>query len=525
MFRGLVACACWLACVTSPLLASPPIRRLVASAQDRRVDLVWPRASSTDEDRFFVYRSASLEGPFQRLNEKPHRIHVYSDFIGENGRTRFYRVTRLDENERESIPSEVVSATTRMLTEDELLSSVQQATLRYFWEFGHPVSGLAREGYLHPRSTVTTGGTGFGMMAIIVGVERGFVPRVEAAARLLKMVRFLSEVAPRYHGMWAHWLDGTTGETIPFAGARDNGGDLVESAFLIQGMLTVQQYFDRDDAVEVELRRRIARLWREMEWNWYLREPAGNTLYWHWSPDHVWAMNHPIRGFNECMIAYVLALASPTHPIPIECYERGWVHDASVYATGGEHYGIKQIVGPRLGGPLFFTHYSYLGLDPRRVSDRFGNYFELNRTLTQINRAHCVANPGGYEGYGPELWGLTSSQNPKGYRAHSPTNDDGTIAPTAALSAMPYTPEESLRVFRHLYVDLGPRIWGPFGFHDAFNLDQNWVSSSFLAIDQGPIVVMIENYRSQLLWRLFMANPEIIAAIEPLRGKRGQVRK
>ena len=253
-----------------------------------------------------------------------------------------------------------------------------------------------------------------------------------------------------------------------------------------------------------------------MEWDWYLREPDGRVLFWHWSPNHGWAMNHRIHGFNECMITYVLAIASPTHPIPAESYEQGWIRDATRYAPGGRHYGVSQKVGRPMGGPLFFTHYSYLGLDPKQVTDRFCNYFENNRNLTLINRAYCVENPKNFSGYGVNLWGLTSSQNPDGYKAHSPTNDDGTIAPTAALSAMPYTPDHSLAAMKTMYHTFGKRIWGPFGFHDAFNLQRDWVSDSFLAIDQGPIVIMIENHRTGLLWRHFMANDDVRTAVEQI---------
>ncbi len=500
-----------LAIIMPSATAADPIADLKATGHDSRIDLVWSWAPNA---RYEVYRATGARGPFEKCAPALHDLHVYSDFLGENDRRLFYRVNRIDSDGETIGRSRIVSAKTRAMNDDELLDSVQLATWRYFWEFGHPVSGMAREGLKHPRTTVTTGGTGFGMMAIIVGVERGFITREQAADRLLKIVRFLQDSCSRYHGMWSHWINGATGETIHFAGKRDNGGDIVESSLLMQGMLCVRSYFDAETRVESELRRRITNLWHEMEWDWYLREPEGRVLYWHWSPDYGWAMNHRIHGFNECMITYVLAMASPTHPIPLDAYERGWIHDASRYAPGGRHFGIKQIVGRPMGGPLFFTHYSFLGLDPKKVTDRFCNYFENNRNLTLINRAYCIANPKGHKGFGRNVWGLTSSQNPAGYKAHSPSNDDGTIAPTAALSAMPYTPKHSLVALKSMYHALGARIWGPFGFHDAFNLSRDWVSDSFLAIDQGPIVIMIENHRTGLLWRHFMAIPEIVKTVE-----------
>lgn len=518
-----------LPCLTDTAVAVEPPTGLVAEGHDSRVDLVWDRVSDTDRDLFNIYRAEKPEGPWRKLNETPHTIHIYSDFIGENGKTYHYRVTRvLDEgldyreylagkqsgravpvSGAESAPSSAVTATTREMGEEAFLDSVQKAFFRYFWEFGHPVSGLAREGFTHPRSTVTTGGTGFGMITIMVGAERGFVSRERAAERLLKMVAFLEDKAERYHGIWPHHLRGDTGETIPFAGEKDNGGELVESAFLLQGMLTVRAYFDRNHPVENELRRRITRLWREAEWDWYLREEGSGTLYWHWSPEFGWAMDHPVEGWNECQIAYLLAMASPTHPIPADCYYRGWVGEAERYVNGETYYGIEQPIGRPRGGPLFFTHYSYIGMDPRALTDAYTNYYDSNRAIARIHHRYTVANPNDHEGYGELVWGLTASQNPDGYKAHQPApgseRDDGTIAPTAAISSFPYTPRRSMATLRHFYHELGPRLWGAFGFHDAFNPGADWVSPSYLAIDQGPMAPMIENHRTGLPWKMFMS--------------------
>jgi len=506
-WSGLAALLVWFA---GSAWAAPAVTGLEAEAHDSRVDLVWDFASPDDVSGYIVYRATDPAGPFERLNAEPHDVHVYSDFIGENGTTYYYQVTALDADRRGGPRSETVSATPFAMTDDQLLTSIQKAAFRYFWHFGHPVSGLSREGFTHARRIVTTGGTGFGMITIMVGADRGFVSREDAAERLLKMVR--------YHGVWSHWLDGATGETIHFATERDNGGDIVETSFLIQGMLTVRQYFDRDNPVENELRERITRLWREIEWDWYLKDPGNYALYWHWSPDHGWAMNHRIYGFNECHVTYLLAMASPTHPIPIDSYYRGWAAGGHGYANGETYYGITKPVGQTAGGPLFFTHYSYLGVNPRALTDHFTNYFVNNRNTTLINRAYCIDNPNGHAGYGPDSWGLTSSQNPDGYEAHAPqpSRDDGTIAPTAAVSAIPYTPAESIAAIKHFYYDLGPKIWGPVGFHDAFNLDRDWVSPSFLAIDQGPMAPMIENHLTGLPWKMFMSSPEADAMLEAL---------
>ncbi|MGB0582262.1 MAG: glucoamylase family protein, partial [Limisphaerales bacterium] len=509
------------------------IDSLVATGHDRRIDLVW-ESRADNSTGYDIYRSTNANGPFTKLNELPHVPAVYSDFLGENGVTRFYRVSPREVTVSSGAPRTVQGRSAAMRDED-FLESVQEATFRYFWHWGHPTSGLARERFMEPshrrwsrwrdrriRATCATGGTGFGLMAIVVGAERGFVTRTEAAARVLKIVRFLDEKAERFHGAWSHWIDGESGRTIPFARKNgvqaDDGGDLVETSFLMQGMLTARQHFDRDDEIEREIRQRITRMWREVEWDWYLRRPDGNRLYWHWSPNHGWLMNHRIGGqFNECLITYLLALASPTHPIPQRCYEEGWIGDPDRYTNGNSYYGHHQWVGWPKGGRLFFTHYSFLGFDPRPYRDRYCNYFENNRNISLIHHAYSVENPKGHAGYGPLMWGLTSCETPDGYRALDPAGlDNGTIAPTAAIGAMPYTPKESMAALKHYYHQHGKRLWGAFGFRDAINLEEDWVAKNYLAIDQGPIICMIENHRSGLLWKLFMSNPEIAPMLKSI---------
>jgi len=485
---------------------------VVASGHDSRIDLVWQRPEGSTLDGWSVWRADRWDGPFSRLNAKPHPYSVYSDFLGENGRTYFYRVTAL-RGTNSVATSQVVSATSRAMTDEELLTSVQQATFRYFWDHAHPVSGLAREGS-QSGDIVTIGGSGFGLMAIVVAAERGFVSRAAAAERTAHLLAFLQERATRYHGAWAHWLNGRTGQTRPFS-RLDDGGDIVETAFFIEGVLVARQYFDRATPVEVEVRRRATEVWADVDWNWYRGEPPGDQLFWHWSPTNGWKVNHRIGNhFNECLITYLLAMASPTHTIPAACYEKGWIVDARKYVNGNSYYGIQQPVGWPMGGPLFFTHYSFLGFDPRGWTDPYCNYFENNRAIARIHHAYAVANPGHHAGYGDNVWGLTASRGPAGYRAFEPRHDEGTIAPTAALSSMPYTPQESLAALKYYYHGLGKRLWGDFGFRDAFNLDRDWFDRGYLAIDQGQIVVMIENYRTGLCWRMFMKNREIAPALE-----------
>ncbi|MHA4844649.1 glucoamylase family protein [Flavitalea antarctica] len=402
------------------------------------------------------------------------------------------------------------------LTDEQLLDLVQKQTFRYFWDFAHPVSGMARErsntSFDYGAEVVTSGGTGFGVMAVIVATDRKWISRDTAAKFLLKMVRFLAK-ADAYHGVYAHWLNGATGKTIPFS-RKDDGADLVESSYLFQGLLCAREYYNQENPVESELRRRIGWLWNEVEWNWFT-QGGQEVLYWHWSPNNGWAMNFPVRGFNECLIMYVLAAAGERYPVPASVYHRGWAQ-SNFFKNGKEFYGIKLPLGFDYGGPLFFSHYSFLGLDPRGLKDQYADYWEQNKNHTLINREHCVRNPKGFKGYGPNCWGLTASDTYNGYNAHSPDNDFGTISPTAALSAFPYTPEYSMQALRHFYNDHGDKIWSEYGFVDAFNETQNWYADSHLAIDQGPIIVMIENHRSGLLWKLFMGIPEIQKGLKKL---------
>jgi hypothetical protein len=391
-----------------------------------------------------------------------------------------------------------------LISDEALLDLVQRQTFKYFWDFAHPNSGMIRE-----RNTsgnlVTMGGSGFGVMAILVGIERGFISRNEGIQRIGKIVDFL-ERADRFHGAWPHWLDGNTGKTIPFS-SKDDGGDLVETALMIQGLLTVKEYLDPRQTIEAIIGKKIQRLWEEVEWNWYTRG-GQNVLYWHWSPNFGWDMNLPIQGYNESLIVYVLAAGSPTYPISKDIYDRGWARNGQM-RNGNTFNQMLLPLGEDFGGPLFFSHYSFLGLDPRNLKDAYADYSLQGKNHTLINRAHAIQNPRGFAGYYENSWGFTASDNHLGYNAHSPINDLGVITPTAALSSFPYTPKESMDALKFFYYGLGDRIWGPFGFYDAFNVTESWYADSYLAIDQGPILLMIENHRTGLLWRNFMKNLEV----------------
>ncbi|WP_406823709.1 glucoamylase family protein [Pedobacter sp. KACC 23697] len=397
------------------------------------------------------------------------------------------------------------------ISDEELLTLVQKQTFKYFWDFAHPTSGLARE-----RNTsgniVTSGGSGFGIMALITGINRNFISRADGLTRIQKMVTFL-KTADRFHGAYPHWLDGNTGKVIPFS-TKDNGGDLVETSFLMAGLITARQYFNGTDVAETALRNDINTIYNGVEWNWY-RKDNSSTLYWHWSPNYNWDMNLPIKGWNECLITYVMAAASPTYSIPKTVYDNGWAQNGAM-KNGNTYYGVQLPLGVANGGPLFFAHYSFLGINPTGLSDAYANYEMQTRAHAQINYNYCKANPLGNYGYGENCWGLTASDIPNGYTASAPNNDVGVIAPTAALSSFPYTPTESMQALKYFYYKLGNKTWGDYGFYDAFSLKDQWFASSTLAIDQGPIVVMIENYRTKLIWNLFMSAPEVKTGMKNL---------
>ncbi len=402
------------------------------------------------------------------------------------------------------------------LPDEELLEQVQRQTFRFFWEGAHPASCLA----LDRRTTrevpandkVAVGGSGFGAMAFVVAAERGWVAREEAVERLRRMLELLLR-ARCYHGAFPHFLDGRTGATIPFS-RKDDGGDLVETSLLFMGLLAARQYFQRDTPSERALRHLVTELWEGVEWSWYTRG-GRDLLYWHWSSYNGWALNHGIHGWNECLITYVLAASSPRYAIDPDVYHRGFA-TGSAYVNGKSYYGIELPLGMPYGGPLFFAHYSFCGLDPRGLKDRHADYWEQNVRHVRVNYAHCIANPHRHPGYGASCWGLTASDDPEGYAAHAPDNDNGTISPTAALASIPYAPREVLQTLRHFLVEYGERIWGRYGFVDAFCERQNWYADTFLAIDQGPIIIMMENHRTGLLWKLFMSAPEIQAGLRRL---------
>lgn len=503
----------------------PAPQNVSAESYERHIDIHWDPVTAPGVQRYIVYRSWDNR-VFQPVGIQEPGIDRFTDYIGQPGRKAFYQVASSDHAYRQSPRSSTVAAETKSMTDDELLTMLQEACFRYYWEGAHPTSGMTLENIPGDDRIVATGASGFGIMALIVGVSRGFITRQQGLARLTQIIGFL-ENAPRYHGAWSHFMDGSSSETLPVFDMFDNGGDLVETAFLMEGLLAARQYFNGATDREKDLYRRISHLWETVEWDWYRESPPADALYWHWSPEWAWYINHRLTGFNETMMVYLLAIASPTHPIPAELYYSGWANQGEAgmkyrqgwsqtdegdrYVNGRSYFGIKLDVGVGSGGPLFFAHYSYMGFDPRGIHDRFTDYFTNNRAIAEINLAYCRQNPGHHQGYGADFWGLTASDGPRGYLPHEPTlrMDDGTMTLTGALSSFPYTPRESMAMLKHLYRDLGDRVWGVYGPRDAVNLQDDWISPIFMGLNQAPIVVMTENYRTGLIWKLFMSNPEI----------------
>ena len=511
----------------------PAPAHLRATGYDRHVELEWDSTESSAVGRYIIYRS--LDGvDYSPVGIQLPGVNRYEDFLGKAGIEAHYKIAASDSRYKQSKLSPVATAPTHELSDDELLTMLQKACFHYYWEGADPHSGMTRENIPGDDRIVATGASGLGIMTLLVGTDRGFISRQQGLERLTKIVGFL-EHAQRYHGAWSHYMDGNTGHTMPVFGMYDNGGDLVETSLLMEGLLAARQYFRGPSAAEQTLYNRITGLWESVEWDWYRSTPTSDFLYWHWSPQWAWQIHHPLIGFNETMMTYLLAIASPSHSVPASMYYSGWSSqspmalsyregwsgskDGNRYGNGNTYYGIKLDVGVGSGGPLFFTHYSFSGFDPRALHDRFTtSYFENNRNIALINHAYSTANPKHFLGYGPNAWGLTASDGPDGYVPHAPDQeyDRGTLTPTGALASFPYTPDESMAALKHYYRDLGGQVWDIYGPRDAFNPSANWISPIYMGLNQAPIVIMVENYRTGLVWKNFMANPEISIMLKKL---------
>ncbi len=505
---------------------------ITATGYAMHVDITWIKITDPAVRLVKIYRSENGK-KYEAVGIQQPYTNSYADFTGETNKKYFYKISFLNSRYEETKFSVPASSSTKQMTDDELLTMVQEASFRYYWEGAEPNSGLAREDIPGRKNMIAIGASGFGIMALIIGTERGFITKKESVDHFVKIVNFL-ETAETFHGVYPHFMDGTNGKVVPFFGHRDNGADLVETSFLMQGLLAARQYFSGDNQQEQLIRQKITKIWEKAEWDWFRQTPDSKFLYWHWSPDQGWVINHNLIGWNETMVTYLLAIASPTHPVPSSMYYTGWANqdstgikyrsnwgqtsEGSHYNNGNTFYGIKLDVGVSNGGPLFFTHYSYMGYDPHFITDKYTNYFTNNQNIAKINYRYCVENPQHFKGYGENAWGLTASDGPFRYSADEPVpwQDRGKIAPTGAISSFPYTPDESMAALKNYYYTYGNFLWGEYGFKDAFDLNNNWCSEIYMGLNQAPQVVMIENYRTGLIWKLFMQNPEIQNGLKKL---------
>lgn len=419
---------------------------------------------------------------------------------------------------------------TASYTDEQLLDSLQRGSIVYFWEYAHPTSKMARERYhtddaSKDQDIVTMGGSGFSMLSILAGIHRGFISRAEGLQHLQKMVDFLA-IADRFHGVWSHWLNGKTGKKIAFS-TKDDGGDLVETSLMCMGLICVREYFKEGTAEEKALAAKCDELWRGVEFSWYTKEGSESVLYWHWSPNYKWAINLKLQGYNESLLAYVLGASSPTHPIRAGVYDSGWAQQGAIKSTA-QMYTIPIVLNHSNAynsvGPLFFSQYSFLGLNPTGLTDAYADYEALTTNHAKIYVEYSIQNPKRWKGYGANCWGLTAGYSRKAdgtmdYLDHqiAQNKDRGVINPTAALSCFPYTPKESMQFLRFIYGTWGKGLVGAAGPYDAFSPHYMWVAPRYLAIDQGTIAPMVENYRTGLLWDLFMNAPEIQAGLKKLK--------
>ncbi len=488
-----------------------PVQNLNAQGYDSHVELTW-----TKPGEGLTYRiEASFDGGANYELRGTTTSDFYMDFVRDKGTNLAvrYRITSVF-GSTVSDPVEG-QASTRDFTDEELLEMVQQYTWRYFWDEAHPTYGLIRERTNDENpNRITSGGTGMGLMALIVGHERNFAPQHEIKNRILKILNFL-DICPTYHGAFSHWYNGATGQTIPFS-AKDDGGDIVETSFAAAGLIALKNYFIGDDAQSVQIRQLADKIWKEIEWSWYRRNNQ-NVLYWHWSPNYGWDMNFAIGGFNETMVTYIMAASSPTHGVPAEVYHQGWARSGAI-KNPRQFYGYNLDLAPDYGGPMFWIHYTHLGLNPHQMKDQYANYWTESVNVAKIHHAYAVQNPKGHTNYSDKNWGITASDDPDvGYQEHRPQhNDNGTIAPTAALGSFPYTPQESMKALKYFYRERGADLFGPMGFYDAFNDNQSWVKQSYLAIDQGPILIMMENHRTGLIWNTVMKDADVKAGLKKL---------
>ena len=480
---------------------------LVSRMGDQSIVLHWDPSTEADVSGYRVYRATTNDGTFLLLN--PTSLVTtpgYADLSASviNGQTNYYQVTAVGSSSQESAPTAALAAAAHSFADDDqFLEYIQQVNFDYFWYLANPSNGLVPD-RSPTASACSIAAVGFGLSAIAIGVDHGWIGRTQAVMRVLTTLNtFLN--GPQgsntsgtigYHGWFYHFLDMNTGVR---AGAELSS---IDTALLLGGILDARQYFNGTNADETSIRTVADAIFDRVDWNWMSR--GSNVVSLGWFPESGFIDGDWI-GYNEAMILYCLGLGAPTNALP----DSAWSAWTSGY-TWQTLYGYSYVPFP----PLFAHQYSQCWIDFRHIGDAYMNshnssYFENSRRASLAQRAYCIANPLNNVGYNGTVWGLTSCYGPSGYGAHGappPQGDDGTIAPTAAGGSIAFTPEYSLPTLKYFYKNYRPRMWTAYGFRDAFNLGQSWVATDELGIDQGPIVIMIENYRTQRVWKRFMQN-------------------
>jgi len=489
---------------------APVVSNFTVKGYDSHAELNWEHPITGLSYRIFA--SFDTGQSFQQRIET--NVSSYMDFLSDSERNRnvVYRIVAVEQGV-ESEPTEK-TVEIRDFSDDELLDMVQQYTFRYFWDGAHQETGMALERSNGNGRTAASGGTGMGLMAMIVAHEREYKPREEVKDRILMILDFL-ETCDRWYGAWSHWYNANTGETQRFS-EMDDGGDIVETSYVAEALVALKNYFSGTDTKSTQIRQKADQLWKEINWNWY-QQGWQNVLYWHWSPIYKFEKNHKVRGWNECLITYIMAASSPTHGISKEVYTEGWARNGNM-VNPRNFYDLDINLAPNWGGPLFWIHYTHLGINPRGLIDEYQiDYWQEHVNTAKIHHKYAIDNPYNHTNYSEKCWGLTASDDPYGYTAHKPMdNDNGTVSPTAALASMPYTPEESMKALKYFYRERGEDLFGKYGPYDAFNDNLDWVKESNIGIDQGPIVVMIENYRTGLIWHNVMKDTDVQAGLTKL---------
>jgi len=483
--------------------SGPPPPTFTVQAGDSSIVLRWeavPGAASTH-----VYRQTAPDAPFEKLTDLATTALHFADLNVENGQSYTYILRSLGPDRVPGPDSDPVAAIPQAGLPDVFLDLLAETTFDYFWQEANPSNGLIKDRST-PNSSSSIAAVGFGLSAITVGIDREWITREEGRARVRTTLRFFwnapQSTAPDatgYRGFFYHFLNMNSGR-------RSGTTELstIDTALLLAGVLHMKTYFTENDPAEEEIRALSDSIYARVDWPWtQVRPPA---ISHGWRPESGFIAFDWI-GYNEAMIAYILALGSPTHPVEPDAWDR--------WASGYDwetHYGYSFVVFP----PLFGHQYTHTWVDFRGIQDAYMrgrgiDYFENSRRATLAQRAYHIANPRGWPNYGKDEWGLTASDTPGGYRARGAPpaqNDDGTLAPTAPGGSIAFTPDESIAALRHLY-DTYPALWGPYGFRDAYNAAQSWFDDAYLGIDQGPILLMIENYRTGRVWEAFMQHAAV----------------